>query len=175
MLYWLTTPEPTDQFFKKTFQNSLRFTEKLQIVQSFHLSLTQFPLLITSYITMVPFVTTKEPTLVHYYNYAPHFFHISLGLVSRNVLFLVQDPIQDILHLVIMSLQPSLVHDGSSAFVFDDLDIFKEYWNNGQVFCRMSLDFGLLDIFLIIRHVFLWGKPQRNRLFSSHHIKGTYY
>lgn len=49
-------------------------------------------------------------------------------IAKKQIVFWVQDWLQDhMLHVAVMPLQSSLIWNNSFVFVFQDIDIFKEY------------------------------------------------
>lgn len=55
--------------------------------------------------------------------------------------------------------------------VYDDLDNV-EYWS---IFCRMLLNWGLSDVFVMVKLGLREGKHKDKVTFLSPYIKGTYY
>ena len=110
---------------------------------------TQFPLILTSCITVVHLSKLKKSALVHYYKLNSS-FHSDFPGFYTNVLFLFKDSIQDTtLPLVIMCPEPHWSVTISGSFlVFHNLDSSEEYWS---VFRRKPLNLRLSDVSLLIR------------------------
>lgn len=70
-------------------------------------------------------IKTKKLTLVQYYslNFRPY---STLTCFSTNILFLFQDPIQNLILYLSCLLSLLQIHDNSLSF--SDLDTFGEYW-----------------------------------------------
>ena len=113
--------------------------------ESSHIFHTQFPLFLTL-------------SLVHWSQLMNQYWHIiikpifiQISLVLLNVLFLFQDPIQDTTFTFSchVSLGTSCLWQilRFSLFWMN----FRVFWSTSQIFCRISLNWDLPDVFVRIR------------------------
>ena len=130
-----------NRIFYFRFMENFTFTVKLQR-QSSHLPYTHFPLLLTSYINMLLFITINDPILINFYT----FIQISLVLTfySSRVPSRTPHYIQStyFFRLLLPVTESQIVHFHMTSMV----------WRApGQVFSRMPLKWDLSVVFLIIR------------------------
>lgn len=119
------------------------------ITKSENITHTQFPLLLISYISII-FVTTNEPTLIHYYSLKVMLFADFLFFTSCSF----SDPGQQ--HCLLRLLL--VVTVAQTPLVFEDLDSFEEYWSQ---ICRTSLSWDLSHFsrdYGITLKLWVWGR-----------------